>query len=93
MKYSDFKHMSVPGDGSCFFHSVAQILLLEDLEFTDTQRARLAKSLRKECVDWLENNLDYRIKGIGLTIEDEINELGVQKILYYKEYIKTTFSL
>ena len=50
MKYSDFKHMSVPGDGSCFFHSVAQILLLEDLEFTDTQRARLAKSLRKECV-------------------------------------------
>ena len=29
MKYSDFIHMSVSGDGACFFHSIAAILKLE----------------------------------------------------------------
>jgi hypothetical protein len=29
MKYSDFIHMSVKGDGACFFHSIAAILNIE----------------------------------------------------------------
>jgi len=41
----------------------------------------------------LPRNLIFKIINKLNIIEDEINELGVQKILYYKEYIKTTFSL
>ena len=71
MKYKDFIHMSVAGDGSCFFHSLSQILILEG---NSLPRTTLSKKLRKQCVDWLEDNLEYRIKGIGLTIKDEIEE-------------------
>jgi len=77
MKYEDFIHMSVAGDGSCFFHSLSQILILEGnpLPFTSSKnRTTLSNKLRKECVGWLEDNLEYRIKGIGLTIKDEIEE-------------------
>ena len=71
MKYEDFIHMSVAGDGSCFFHSLSQILILEG---NPLPRTTLSNKLRKQCVDWLEDNLEYRIKGIGLTIKDEIEE-------------------
>ena len=71
MKYKDFIHMSVAGDGSCFFHSLSQILILEG---NSLPRTTLSNKLRKQCVDWLEDNLEYRIKGIGLTIKDEIEE-------------------
>ena len=71
MKYEDFIHMSVAGDGSCFFHSLSQILILEG---NPLPRTTLSNKLRKQCVDWLEANLEYRIKGIGLTIKDEIEE-------------------
>lgn len=71
MKYEDFIHMSVAGDGSCFFHSLSQILILEG---NSLPRTTLSNKLRKQCVDWLEANLEYRIKGIGLTIKDEIEE-------------------
>jgi hypothetical protein len=71
MKYEDFIHMSVAGDGSCFFHSLSQILILEG---NNLPRTTLSNKLRKQCVDWLEANLEYRIKGIGLTIKDEIEE-------------------
>ena len=74
MKYSDFIHMSSPGDGSCFFHSIATIVLIDENKFTKQNREKLAWSLRKQCVEWLSNNLYYRIKQIGLTIEDEIKE-------------------
>tara|TARA_B110000285_G_scaffold136432_1_gene152809 strand:- start:306 stop:926 length:621 start_codon:yes stop_codon:yes gene_type:complete len=63
--------MSVAGDGSCFFHSLSQILILEG---NPLPRTTLSNKLRKQCVDWLEDNLEYRIKGIGLTIKDEIEE-------------------
>ena len=80
MKYSDFIHMSVAGDGSCFFHSIAAILKLEEdpipidqnLKVTQKNRNKLAIELRKDCVKWLRNNLDYRIKGIERTIAQEI---------------------
>ena len=71
MKYEDFIHMSVAGDGSCFFHSLSQILILEG---NSLPRTTLSNKLRKQCVDWLEANLEYRIKGLGLTIKDEIEE-------------------
>ena len=82
MKYNDFIHMSVPGDGSCFFHSIAQILTLEGdpiplnqtMKQTKKNRITLSNKLRKQCVDWLENNLDYTIAQLGLTIRDEIEE-------------------
>ena len=67
MKYEDFVHMSVAGDGACFFHSLSKILSLEGTN-------QSATSLRKQCVDWLKNNLNYQIKGLGLTIKDEIEE-------------------
>ena len=72
MKYQDFIHMSVPGDGACFFHSLAHILIMEGN--LNQNRNALAKKLRKQCVDWLENNLDFTISQIGMTIREEIEE-------------------
>ena len=82
MKYEDFIHMSVAGDGACFFHSLAAIISLEGksiplnqtMKQTETKRNTLAKKLRKQCVDWLENNLDYEIAQISMTIREEIEE-------------------
>ena len=86
MKYTDFYHIPVAGDGACFFHSISGINHLNEnlwpmlhskpitykIESSkwDTQSTKL----RKKCVEWLEKNLDYRIKGIGMTIRDEILE-------------------
>lgn len=81
MKLTDFIYGSVPGDGACFFHSIAHILIMEGpsqvkknetLKQTNKRREKLAKKLRKDCVKWLENNLDYTIPQIGRTIRDEI---------------------
>ena len=33
---------------------------------------RLAITLRRECVKWLRLNLDYKIKGLNRTIQEEI---------------------
>ena len=75
MKYTDFIHMSVPGDGSCFFHSIAHILLFEkDITVNLKKRNTKARFLRRQCVNWLKNNLDYTIPQIGSTIRDEIEE-------------------
>lgn len=72
--------MSVAGDGACFFHSIAAILKLEGdpipknqtFKVTEKLRNKLAIELRKKCVKWLRNNLDYRIKGLERTIAQEI---------------------
>ena len=76
MKYTDFHHVRVTGDGSCFFRSVATILITEkDGWFPNKQSAEAkTKLLRKQSVQWLQNNLDYKIKGTGLTIRSEIEE-------------------
>jgi len=102
MKYNDFIHMSVAGDGSCFFHSLAAILQLEGdpiplnqtMKTTEINRKKLSKDLRKQCFTWLTNNLDYRIKGLGLTIKDEIEEDNrdndkINTVLEYLKYMKT----
>ena len=81
MKYEDFIHMSAPGDGSCFFHSIAAILKLEgdpisidqSLKVTQENINKLSIELRKNCVKWLRDNLDYKIKGIERTINQEIH--------------------
>ena len=87
MKYSDFYHIHVEGDGSCFFHSITGIIHLNEkmvlfnskpITYKIENRKWPLKSsdLRKRCVKWLRANLDYHIKGINLTIKDEIlNEI------------------
>lgn len=86
MNFSNFYHIPVQGDGACFFHSIVGINHLNEhlwpmlkskpitykIESNKWKNASI--QLRKKCVDWLEDNLDYRIKGIGTTIRDEILE-------------------
>jgi hypothetical protein len=90
--------MSVPGDGACFFHSLAHICLLEEgQKITSTLREKKSRLLRKQCVEWLRNNLDYRIKNIGLTIRDEIeedirNNDKIKTIDQYLQYMKKNSS-
>ena len=84
MKYNDFTHIKVSGDGACFFHSVAAILIKdggpieingeikEKKLITEKNRGKLATILRAECIKWLRANLDYKIKGIERTIAQEI---------------------
>lgn len=90
MKYEDFIHMSVAGDGSCFFHSLATILIMEESSdevnrkggslshVVATSYARngktRARKLRRDCVNWLEKNLDYAIPQLGRTIREEIQD-------------------
>ena len=100
VRYSDFHHISVPGDGTCFFHSIAIILALEKGSFTEpkfsSKLKQDSKKIRLSVVRWLKKNLDYRIKGIGLTIEDEINDEiendgngNYSSINEYLNYMKT----
>ena len=86
MDFSKFYHIPVRGDGACFFHSISGINHLNEhlwpllnskpitykIESNKWKNASL--KLRRQCVDWLENNLDYRIQGLGVTIRDEILE-------------------
>tara|TARA_A100001015_G_C14727669_1_gene608561 strand:+ start:69 stop:788 length:720 start_codon:yes stop_codon:yes gene_type:complete len=71
--------MSVAGDGACFFHSIAAILIKEGNPIKingklieEKTRGKLAIKLRAECVKWLRKNLYYRIKGLDRTISEEI---------------------
>ena len=83
MKLEDFYHLKSPPDGGCFFHSLATIFEIE--KFNTIEKVRKTKgkpfqlmkesnALRKRVVDWLRKNMDYRIKGIGLRLEDELQE-------------------
>ena len=85
MKYSDFYHIPVAGDGACFFNAIAGINHLNEnlwglkskpitYKIESNQWSSKAMKLRKKCVSWLEKNLDYRIPGLGMTIRDEILE-------------------
>ena len=84
MKFSNFYHIPVKGDGACFFHSISGINHLNEnlwpllnskpityrIESNKWNTASL--KLRRQCVKWLEDNLNYRIKGLGITIREEI---------------------
>ena len=77
MKLSDFHHLSVPGDGGCFFHSIVAILKVEQSGNVNHYKFTFEKDsvkLRKRCVSWLRKNLDYKVKGTGLTIRMEIED-------------------
>jgi len=86
MKYTDFYHIPVAGDGACFFHSISGINHFNEhlwpvinskpitYKIESSKWGASSMKLRKQCVEWLEKNLDYRIKGIGMTIRDEILE-------------------
>jgi len=87
MKKSDFIYSSVPGDGACFFHSIAYILTMEDhTNENDGERdykvatsfakggQALSRKLRRDCVTWLQQNLDFTIAQLGRTVREEIQE-------------------
>ena len=107
MKISNFYHIPVKGDGACFFHSICGINHLNEhlwpmlnskpityrIESNKWNTASL--KLRRQCVKWLEDNLDYRIKGLGVTIRDEIlqdvqtnNEIKDKTVQGYLTYMK-----
>ena len=69
MKYSDFYHIPVAGDGACFFNAIAGINHLNEnlwgskskpitYKIESNQWSSEAMKLRKKCVSWLEKNLD-----------------------------------
>lgn len=106
MKYSDFYHLPVKGDGACFFNSLAGIFYLEKKikkvkgkKITHKIDPKILGSeafkLRKKCVKWLQNNLDYTIKGLGVSLRDEIledikynNNIKTKTIKGYFDYMK-----
>ena len=77
MIFSDFHHLSVPGDGACFFHSIVAILEVENskkvkgYQFTSEKESN---QMRKKTVSWLRDNLNYKVKGTGMSITAEIND-------------------
>ena len=86
MKYTDFYHIPVAGDGACFFHSISGINHLNEhlwpllnskpitYKIESSKWDSSSLKIRKQCVEWLEKNLNYRIKGTGMSIRDEILE-------------------
>ena len=44
-----------------------------------------SKALRRRVVDWLKNNLDYVVKGIGLTIRMEIEDAVQNEVAIAEE--------
>jgi hypothetical protein len=73
MKYKNFNHLSVPGDGDCFFHSLVTIFSYEMINKPPDNIEKQSISLRKKVIKWLENNPQYKLS-TGLTIRDEIND-------------------
>ena len=107
MKYTDFYHIHVAGDGACFFHSISGINHLNEnlwpvlnskpltYKIKSSQWDVQSFKLRKQCVEWLGKNLDYRIKGLGMTIRDEIledvrnnDEIKDKSVQGYLSYMK-----
>ena len=77
MKLSEFHHLSVPGDGGCFFHSIVAILNVEksgNVNYYNFRYKKGSMNLRKKCVSWLKKNLNYKVKGTGLSIRMEIED-------------------
>ena len=84
MKYQYFNHMSVPGDGDCFFHSLATIFSYEITNKKPDNIEKKSFAIRRRVMRWLENNLDFKLP-TGLTIRDEISEAIKDEINIAKE--------
>ena len=73
-----YTKVNVSGDGSCYFHSITGFLGMEQ-KIKPGSRGRTktyyeqgnASALRKRVVNWLRNNLNYKLPN-GLTIQDDI---------------------
>ena len=86
LKEDDYLHIKVPGDGACLFNSVAQYVHLDDSIIPNDEGEKYtyklsnktlkskADELRKDCVDWLEENMDFPIPPIKRTIREEIED-------------------
>ena len=76
---SKYQLVSVPGDGACLFHSVSGYLSLDKNRVKVNSKTYTTKrsdnptssQLRKQAVEWLQSNLDFRMP-TTLTIRDEI---------------------
>jgi len=86
LKKDDYQYISVPGNGACLFNSVAQYVHLDDsiipndegekytYKLSNKDLKSKASQLRKDCVDWLEENMDFEIPIIKRTIREEIED-------------------
>lgn len=105
MKYSDFYHLPVKPDGACFFNAISGIFHLESkmkkvkgkmitYKIDPNIWEKESMKLRQRCVKWLQNNLDYVIKDIGTTIQNEIiddlkyNTIQDKTLKGYFDYMK-----
>jgi len=68
-----YTKVNVSGDGSCYFHSIIGFLGMEKkIKKGKTYYEQgNASALRKRVVNWLRNNLNYKLPN-GLTIQDDI---------------------
>ena len=72
MDKSDYKHISIRGDGNCLFNSISKFLELDKYLDNDIHVIK-PNQLRKLTVQWIRKNLSYRTPS-GLTITDDIIE-------------------
>ena len=83
MNISDFYHLPVGPDGACFFNALSGIFHLESkmkkrknemitYKIEPSIWKNKSYKLRKKCVNWLKNNLNYHVKDIGTSISQEI---------------------
>jgi len=75
---SKYTKVDVPGDGACYFHAVTGFLEMEKLvkkkvTYYKGKYDTKAISLRKQVVNWLRNNLNFKYEN-GLTIKDDIED-------------------
>jgi hypothetical protein len=70
---SKYTKVDVPGDGSCYFYAVSGFMEMERLVKGGKTYYKKgdASKLRKQVVQWIKNNIDYRMPN-GLTIKDDI---------------------
>ena len=90
MDKSDYKHISIRGDGNCLFNSISKFLELDKYLDNDIHVIK-PNQLRKLTVQWIRKNLSYRTPS-GLTITDDINEYiqndrNMNSINDYLEYM------
>ena len=87
MDPSNYIKINVPGDGGCFFHSVAWLYKLNQLlsraqrtnqkqivsDISGKDIIELSKTYRKLAIDWMKNNLDtWHHREIGLSLRQFI---------------------
>ena len=89
---SNFYHLRVPGDGDCLFHSLSEILHLENnikkhgshvYTFRNKNHQNATK-LRKDVVTWMEQNINKVVKGSVESIQTSIEDAVQNEPKKYK---------